>query len=372
MGNVKVKGRCRCVKPTEITRNDKYNTKFCNDCMEVISYEKPGVKKTLVIKSKVKTDKKKEKENTKEAVIKEVTMVTDLFGTHEVEVEVKKPKAQKGALREKFIEPPFTVIDTKRGEWQSRKKAWKKLGIQSEVSREDVVVINNSFDSEKYGRGEMAEVSIFDPALCELMYNWFCEQGGDILDPFAGGSVRGIVAHYLGFKYTGIDIRDEQIVSNIEQGLEILEKDNQPEWICGDSNVVLDDALMENAKYDFLFGCPPYADLEVYSDLKGDISNKPYDEFVEMYTDIIVKSCSKLKNNRYACFVVGDVRDKDGNYYDFIGDTKKAFYKAGLKLYNDAVLLQPLGTAMLRASKIFESGRKLTKVHENILVFKKG
>jgi hypothetical protein len=40
----------------------------------------------------------------------------------------------------------------------------------------------------------------------------------------------------------------------------------------------------------------------------------------------------------YACFVVGDVRDKKTGFYkDFITDTKKAFYKAGLnfimKLY---------------------------------------
>lgn len=372
MANEKVKGRCMCVNPVVKTMGDKYNTIYCTDCMEVVSYEDPNSKKTLEIKSKKKTDKKKAKDNPKEETVKEVQTVTDLFGTHEVEIEVKKPKAQKSALRERFIEPPFSVLDTKRGEWQNRKRAWKNLGIKSEVGREDVVVINNSFDSEKYGRGEMAEVSIFDPALCEVMYNWFCEQGGTILDPFSGGSVRGIVANYLGYKYTGIDIRQGQITSNIEQGLEILKDEEQPEWICGDSNEVLDDILMKNAKYDFIFSCPPYADLEVYSDLKGDISNKEYSEFVEMYTSIIVKSCSKLKNNRYACFIVGDVRDKDGNYYDFVGDTKKAFYKAGLKLYNDAVLLQPLGTAMLRASKIFESGRKLTKVHENILVFKKG
>ncbi len=36
--------------------------------------------------------------------------------------------------------------------------------------------------------------SIFDPVLCELAYRWFCPPGGLILDPFAGGSVRGIVA----------------------------------------------------------------------------------------------------------------------------------------------------------------------------------
>lgn len=30
------------------------------------------------------------------------------------------------------------------------------------------------------------------PVLCELAYRWFCLAGGLVLDPFAGGSVRGI------------------------------------------------------------------------------------------------------------------------------------------------------------------------------------
>lgn len=56
--------------------------------------------------------------------------------------------------------------------------------------------------------------SIFDPVLTELAYRWFCPPTGYILDPFAGGSVRGIVAAVLGRAYTGIDLRPEQIEAN--------------------------------------------------------------------------------------------------------------------------------------------------------------
>lgn len=41
--------------------------------------------------------------------------------------------------------------------------------------------------------GAPSGTSIFDPVLCELAYRWFSPVGGLILDPFAGGSVRGIV-----------------------------------------------------------------------------------------------------------------------------------------------------------------------------------
>lgn len=215
----------------------------------------------------------------------------------------------------------------------------------------------------------MSGVSIFDPALCELMYNWFCPENGHIIDPFAGGSVRGIVANFTGHKYTGIDIRQEQIDSNREQAAELLPVNSQPQYYVGDSNEVLKD--FKAKKFDMVFSCPPYADLEVYSDLPGDISNMEYDEFITVYQQIITKSVQVLKPGGYAVFVVGDIRDKKGYYRDFVSHTKQAFINAGAKLYNEAILLQPLGTAMLRANRVFESGGKLVKVHENVLVFKK-
>jgi len=267
-------------------------------------------------------------------------------------------------LRDRFIEPPFSILDTKSGNWQRRKKEWMRIGMKSEVGR-DSVVINMDTKSKKNNSAKY--ISIFDPALCEVLYNWFCIDGKEILDPFAGGSVRGIVANYLGFKYTGIDIRQEQINSNIEQGLEILNNDNQPEWIVGDSNKVLDGF---NKEYDFVFSCPPYADLEVYSDLEGDVSNMPYIEFMKAYEQIIAKSCNLLKSGGYACFVVREVRDKKGNYIGFVPDTITAFKKCGMNYYNEGILLNAIASASMRANGNMKS-QKLVKVHQNILIFKK-
>ena len=193
-------------------------------------------------------------------------------------------------LRDKFIEPPFSVLDTKGANWQKRKRQWKTLGIRSEIGR-DAKAYNMSdwLDTKaKKGQTNLSDTSIFDPALCEVLYHWFCEKNGSILDPFAGGSVRGIVAHYLNYKYTGIELRPEQVHSNRIQAKDILNPNNQPKWITGDSNKELDS--LDN-QYDFVFSCPPYADLEVYSDLEGDISNMPYNEFLTAYNSIIDKSC---------------------------------------------------------------------------------
>ena len=288
----------------------------------------------------------------------------DLFGN-----EIQRDEL----LRDRFIEPPFSILDTKSGNWQRRKRLWIAKGIKGEEGR-DASVIHLPFSLKEYNEVTKVQkiptnyTSIFDPALCEVMYHWFCAEEGTILDPFAGGSVRGIVANYLGYRYTGIDIREEQVVANREQGAAILPADAQPVWICGDSNVVLDS--MAEGMFDFVFSCPPYADLEVYSDLEGDISNKPYDEFLRLYESIIAKSCNLLKRGGYACFVVGEVRDKGGNFYGFVPDTIRAFTKCGMRYYNEGILLNAIASASMRANGNMRY-QKLVKVHQNILIFKK-
>ena len=279
---------------------------------------------------------------------------------------------EKRNLAEMFGTPPFSIIDARQGYWTKRKQEWKALGIKSEASREDIQTFNNeAFQSGRYSNSfdTLSEVSIFDPALCEIMYKWFNTENGDILDPFAGGSVRGIVAHKLGFNYWGNDLRQEQIDANYENAKAVI-PENIPHWSCGDSVNIID--IMQSRKFDMIFSCPPYADLEVYSDLENDISNMEYDEFLKAYRTIIENSCSMLKDNRFAVFVVGDVRDKNGAYRDFISHTKQAFIDSGCCLYNEIVYIEPIGTAALRAGKIFSSYRKVIKTHQNILVFYKG
>lgn len=209
--------------------------------------------------------------------------------------------------------------------------------------------------------------SIFDPVLCECAYTWFCPPDGAILDPFAGGSVRGIVAAYLGRKYTGVDLRAEQIEANKVQGAEIV-PDNLPVWIAGNSLSDLPDQPV-----DFVFSCPPYYDLEVYSEQPGDLSNiGTYEEFIADYRKIVAAAVSRLRDDRFACFVVGDIRGKDGFYRNFVADTIAAFQDAGATLYNEAVLVTAVGSLPIRAGKQFDSGRKLGKTHQNVLVFCKG
>lgn len=220
--------------------------------------------------------------------------------------------------------------------------------------------------AEKKGMN-LTGTSIFDPVLCEVVYNWFGMKDGIVFDPFAGGSVRGVIAEMLGMHYIGIDLSEKQIDAN---QLNADKFKVCPAWHCDDSRNA--DKYIQDDSADFVFSCPPYHNLEKYSDHPLDLSNMNYTDFIEAYGEIISKSCRKLKENRFAVFVVGDIRDKKGAYRDFIGDTKRLFKDAGLCLYNDIVLLEQFGTAPMRASNTFDSRRKMVKVHQNVLVFYKG
>ena len=89
------------------------------------------------------------------------------------------------------------------------------------------------------------------------------------------------------------------------------------------------------------------------------------------YRSIIKKSCALLKPGGYAVFVVGEVRDKNGNYIGFVPDTIDAFIDAGVKYYNEAILLNAIASASMRANGNNMVNKKLVKIHQNILIFKK-
>ncbi len=288
--------------------------------------------------------------------------MNDIFG---------KPVNLKTTLKRRFIMPPFSILNAREGDWQNRKRQWLQLGIKSEVGRTAKAFnIGNQATKEngwKVEDGQGSGTSIFDPVLTELMYSWFCPKGGQIIDPFAGGSVRGIVAAIMDYHYWGCDLSGRQIDANKEQALKIC-PDAIIHWRKGDALKKLHKA--PNA--DFIFTCPPYGDLEVYSTDPADLSTMDFPQFIESYRQIIKLSCDKLRDNRFACIVVGDYRDKQGNYKCFPQHTIQAFLDAGLNLYNEIILVTSVGSLPIRVTKQFEASRKVGKTHQNVLIFVKG
>ena len=69
---------------------------------------------------------------------------------------------------------------------------------------------------------------------------------------------------------------------------------------------------------------------------------------------------------------IGDIRDDNGVYRNFLGDNISCFLDLGLHYYNEAILITPVGSLPLRVSGQFIPSRKLGKGHQNVLVFYKG
>lgn len=265
-----------------------------------------------------------------------------------------KDEGKQGSLNKDFIVSPFSILDSTRGEWQEKKKEWLSLIQDIGQERNDVL-------------GDQLGTSILDPVLSEILIRWFTPINGKTFDPFAGDTIFGFVSGYLGYTFTGIELRKEQADFNQKRCNEFK---LHSKYICEDA-VNIDQHLKPNS-HDLLFSCPPYFDLEIYSDLPNDASNqKSYEDFLAILREAFTKAITILKENRFAVVVCGDIRDKKGNYYRFPDDIKTIFEEQGMPLYNEAILINAVGTAMLRARRTFRT-RKLVKRHQNVLIFYKG
>ncbi len=274
----------------------------------------------------------------------------------------------KSKLADRFLVPPFSILDTRKGEWQERKRAWNALIDDKGESRKNTLGFGSIVRSDKYdGLGTLNTVSILDAVLAELILQWFTPGDHcDTCDPFAGDSVFGYVSAYLGHNFTGIELRPEQaeINNNRVQGM-------TAKYICDDGQNIAKHLPPESQ--DLVFSCPPYFDLEHYSDLPNDASNqKEYSGFLQILDNALSGAVSCLRENRFAVVVMSNVRGgKKGGYHDICSDITRIMQRNGLVLYNEIILVNAIGSAAVRAGKQMKN-RKVVRVHQEVLVYFKG
>lgn len=291
--------------------------------------------------------------------------------------------SEKNRLYRDFFCPPFSVLDARGGWWNTRKRLWLDEGLRSDIGRKKTWASMTSAWAVSQSRQKSSRhvpdkpppwtaTSIFDPVLAEVIYHWFAPPGGKVLDPFAGGIVRGLVASRLGLEYTGFEIRPVQIAANRRQ-LKRLQRpgDPPPQWIVQDACAQSIQRAVRKP-VDLIFTCPPYGNLEVYSKNPADISTMPWDTFAGALSHSVKTAAARLKDNRFAVYVVSDLRGPNGGYQGLPDVVRRAARRAGLIEYAEIVLLQLLGTAPVRARGGFEKTRKPCRVHQLVLVFLKG
>ena len=293
---------------------------------------------------------------------------------------IKKQHLPK-ALHERYVVPPFSVFNTHQPYYRERMRMWRDMGMCGTNGRQ--TGLNGlSYDNRRMDKHKNTKhngTSIFSPVLCEVVYKWFTPNSQSfIFDPFAGGITRGAIASVLGHRYMGYDINPKQVESNIEEFQKIVQKYDVPGkalWYCHNSaDSFVDYAYSKDNRYDLIFTCPPYFNLEKYSDITGDLSlHTEYEKFMFDYVYIIDKCYYYLEDDSFMVWVVSDVRRKDtGAYYGLVADTIKSAQHSGFKLYNEIILYNETGNLAITSGDYLKKARKVGRQHQNVLVFYKG
>jgi hypothetical protein len=207
--------------------------------------------------------------------------------------------------------------------------------------------------------------SVFPIPLMEYILVRYAENGGKLLDAFAGGPPRGICSSIMGLEYHGVDVRQEQIDENHR----VLKKLNIP-----NINYHLNDARTLDfgvSDFDVAVTCPPYYDLEVYSDDPSDISSFPtYASFNAAMWMCAEAHRPLMKPGAFVCIIIGNFRNKKtGEMIDFRADTVANFKEAGFLFWDEIILSRNFGSAAQRAKNAW-AGKKLVRRHEFLLVFR--
>jgi hypothetical protein len=273
-------------------------------------------------------------------------------------------------LEDRFGVPPFSILDTVSGRWRTRRQWWDSFDLESRDGRADRLTFSKGAGGDPVSQKIAAHgtTSTFDPVLTEIIYRWWSPVGGVVLDPFAGGSVRGCVAAITGRAYHGVDLSAAQIDANEDTAHRLRAEFTGPPpvWHEHDSS-----RWQPDIAADLVMSCPPYGTLERYSDDPRDLSTMRFEAFVNPYRSAIERSVARLREDRFAVFVVGNYRE--GNVLrDLVGVTVDAFNRSGATYYGDLVLKNATSTAAMRASATFNAGRKPITVHQHVCVFVKG
>ena len=277
------------------------------------------------------------------------------------------------ALHEKYVVPPFSVFNTHQTYWRERMRFWRSMGLCGTNGRK----AGMSYDNRRMEKNPQSKTgtSIFSPVLTEIVYKWFTIPNSRVFDPFAGGITRGAIAAIYGHRYVGLDVNPVQVESNKVEYESLITRykiDGSVRWICGASQ---DNVHKEKlGKFDFIFTCPPYYNLEQYTDDPKDLSNaQSYADFLDNYVNVLELCYNVLEDDSFMVWVVSDVRDKQTTaYYGLVADTIKAAQLTGFKLYNEIILYNDTGNLAIVSGDYLERARKVGRQHQNVLVFYKG
>lgn len=239
---------------------------------------------------------------------------------------------------------------------------WRRLTAETGHSGTRTQSMRKDHDSVYTGTH-----STFPAPLVEwVLLRYGGSSGNRIIDAFAGGPPRAVVSSIMGYHYTGFEIRQDQIDEN--QGILHDLGLTGCEYILGDGRFLEAEFPF---KFDVALTCPPYWNLETYSDLDTDLSNaSSYAEFNAGMALCAQAHRQHMKPGAFVSIVVGPFRDKrTGELIDFPAHTVENFREAGFIYWQQIVLSKNFASAAKRSTNAWK-GHKLVPAHEFLLVFR--
>lgn len=155
------------------------------------------------------------------------------------------------------------------------------------------------------------KVSCFRPSMAKYILNKYAAGFDEIFDPCSGYSGRLLGAKALGKSYVGQDIN----CITVSESNELMRH-----FGFDGCKVSCKDSLVEEGRYECLFTCPPYGDLENWNQ---DIEDLSCDEWI----DICLRhyDCERYifvvnRTDKYTDFVVEEISNKShmGNSREYV------------------------------------------------------
>lgn len=228
------------------------------------------------------------------------------------------------------------------------------------------------------------------PQLMEEIIKFFTKEGELVLDYFMGVGGTLLGASMSNRQALGIDLSGEYIdlykEANKYLGLreQITIKANSIELL---KNKSLLNKHLKNEKASLVLIDPPYGDMmsrektgeavkknksispTPFTELKEDLGNMPWEEFLKTFSESIENSMQFLKSNGHVVVFIKDLQPKDGNLNLLHCDIIKALHNLhgmnylGTKIWADqGVNLFPYGYPYSYVSN---------QIHQYIMIFKK-
>jgi len=285
------------------------------------------------------------------------------------------------------------VWNSTKGDWLKMKKEWNtKIEAAGEkhnitnpkyASREGAWMGDNGMSNvvlatqvieegevvNKKGKSFNGNVSVLDPVACEVVLRFFMPKDGvRVYNPFGGGVQFGFVTGDCGYEYLSSEIRQNQCDANNA----ICQDFYNTKWVKSDSS-----KFTPKQKYDLVFTCPPYYQVEDYLDYdgnppEGELNSIPtYEEFRDTLFKGYKNAIEVLNDNCFFVVMTGDSRDKNGAYYGCEAEHEIFFKEQGLHIYNKIVYLECEFTRLAHAKRTLHY-RKFPKREQKILIFYKG